>query len=140
MLLFSAGSFFSAEALLSESSLSEYSPISTEIIIISSFGILYLLFSLVSVSRDEIKELIRINGGKNSSSVSSRTTYLLAGEKPGPEKVRKAQDLGVKIIGEAEFRSMIHESDVEGRNDDAESASDTSERRTYVEGEQLSLF
>ena len=93
-----------------------------------------------SVSRDEIKELIRINGGKNSSSVSSRTTYLLAGEKPGPEKVRKAQDLGVKIIGEAEFRSMIQESDVESRNDDAGSASDTSERRTYVEGEQLSLF
>ena len=87
-----------------------------------------------------MKELIRINGGKNSSSVSSRTTYLLAGEKPGPEKVRKAQDLGVKIIGEAEFRSMIHESDVEGRNDDSESGNDDSESRTYVEGEQLSLF
>ena len=60
-----------------------------------------------SVSRDEIKELITRNGGKNSSSVSGKTSYLLAGEKPGPEKIKKAQNLGVEIIDEARFRAML---------------------------------
>ena len=60
-----------------------------------------------SVSRDEIKELISQHGGKNSSSVSGKTTYLLAGEKPGPEKLKKAESLGIPVIDEAEFRRMI---------------------------------
>ena len=60
-----------------------------------------------SISRDEMKALIEANGGKNGSSVSSKTSYLLAGEKPGPEKVRKAQDLGVEIIDEATFMEML---------------------------------
>ncbi len=60
-----------------------------------------------SVSRDEMKRLIEANGGKNSSSVSGKTSYLLAGTKPGPEKMKKAGDLGVRIISEEEFRNMI---------------------------------
>lgn len=60
-----------------------------------------------SVSRDEMKRLIEINGGKNSSSVSSKTSFLLAGSKPGPEKIKKAGDLGISIIGEEEFMAMI---------------------------------
>ena len=60
-----------------------------------------------SISRDDVKRLIESNGGKNASSVSSRTTYLLAGSKPGPEKVKKAGELGVRIISEAEFMDMI---------------------------------
>ena len=60
-----------------------------------------------SVSRDEIKELISANGGKNSSSVSGKTTFLLAGEKPGPEKMKKAEALGIPVIGEEEFRRLI---------------------------------
>ena len=60
-----------------------------------------------SVSRDEIKSMIEAFGGKNSSSVSGRTSYLLAGEKPGPEKIRKASQLGVRVISEQEFREMI---------------------------------
>ena len=60
-----------------------------------------------SVSRDEIKSLIERNGGKNSSSVSGKTDFLLAGEKPGPEKIKKAAELGVKVISEEEFRSML---------------------------------
>ena len=60
-----------------------------------------------SVSRDEIKRLIEANGGKNSSSVSSKTSYLLAGTKPGPEKISKANELGVEIISEETFRNMI---------------------------------
>ena len=62
-----------------------------------------------SVSRDEIKELIKAHGGKNSGSVSGKTTYLLAGEKPGPEKIRKAESLGVEIIDEIKFREIIGE-------------------------------
>jgi DNA ligase (NAD+) len=62
-----------------------------------------------SVSRDEIKELIKAHGGKNSGSVSGKTTFLLAGEKPGPEKIRKAESLGVEIIDEIKFREIIGE-------------------------------
>lgn len=60
-----------------------------------------------SVSRDEMKALIAAHGGKNSGSVSGRTSYLLAGEKPGPEKLRKAEALGVEIIDEDRFREII---------------------------------
>jgi DNA ligase (NAD+) len=62
-----------------------------------------------SVSRDEIKGLIAAHGGKSSGSVSGKTTYLLAGEKAGPEKLKKAEASGVKVIGENEFRNMIGE-------------------------------
>lgn len=64
-----------------------------------------------SVSRDEIKALIVSHGGKNSGSVSGRTTYLLAGEKPGPEKIKKAEALGIEIIDEAKFRDIIEENE-----------------------------
>jgi len=58
-------------------------------------------------SRDEIKQLIEDHGGKNVSSVSARTSFLLAGENMGPEKRKKAESLGVKIISEEEFVKMI---------------------------------
>ena len=64
-----------------------------------------------SVFRDEMKRLIEANGGKNSSSVSGKTSYLLAGSKPGPEKMKKAEDLGVLIISEEEFRNMLPQAD-----------------------------
>ena len=60
-----------------------------------------------SISRDEMKALIVAHGGKSSGSISGKTAYLLAGEKPGPEKIKKAETLGVQIISEEEFRSMI---------------------------------
>ena len=60
-----------------------------------------------SVSRDEIKRLIELHSGKNSSSVSRNTSFLLAGSKPGPEKIRKCNELGVSIVDEHEFRSML---------------------------------
>ena len=53
------------------------------------------------------KRTIEANGGRNSSSVSGKTSFLLAGSKPGPEKVKKAQDLGVRIISEEEFFEML---------------------------------
>lgn len=60
-----------------------------------------------SISRDEMKALIAAHGGKNSGSISGKTAYLLAGEKPGPEKIKKAEALGVEIIDETYFRNLI---------------------------------
>lgn len=60
-----------------------------------------------SISRDEMKELIELHGGKNSGSLSGKTSYLLAGSKPGPEKMKKAEQLGIPVINEEEFRSML---------------------------------
>ncbi|SMC76130.1 NAD-dependent DNA ligase LigA [Cellulophaga tyrosinoxydans] len=59
------------------------------------------------VSRDELKKLIEDNGGKVGSSVSSKTNYLVAGENMGPSKKTKAESLGVTIITEDEFLSML---------------------------------
>lgn len=59
-------------------------------------------------SRDELKQLIELNGGKVSSSISSKTTYLVAGDKMGPSKLKKATDLGVQIISEDDFIKMIN--------------------------------
>ena len=64
-----------------------------------------------SISRDDMKALIVAHGGKNSGSVSGKTAYLLAGEKPGPEKIKKAETLGVEIIDESTFRSIIGDAD-----------------------------
>lgn len=61
----------------------------------------------VKQSRDEIKKMIEQNGGKNVGSVSGKTSYLVAGESMGPEKLKKAEKLGVKIISEDEFLKMI---------------------------------
>lgn len=60
-----------------------------------------------SISRDEMKDLIALHGGKNSGSLSGKTSYLLAGSKPGPEKMKKAEQLGIPVINEEEFRSML---------------------------------
>ncbi|MCB0842331.1 MAG: NAD-dependent DNA ligase LigA [Bacteroidetes bacterium] len=60
-----------------------------------------------SQSREEIKQLIEDYGGEVKSSVSSKTTYLLAGENAGPSKLTKAEKLNVSIISEEEFLKMI---------------------------------
>jgi DNA ligase (NAD+) len=58
-------------------------------------------------SRDGIKETIELNGGKIVSSVSAKTNYLVAGDKMGPEKLKKAEKLGVRIISEDDLLEMI---------------------------------
>ena len=58
-------------------------------------------------SRDEIKAHIEQHGGKVAGSISGKTSYLLAGEKMGPEKRKKAEKLGVKIISEQEYMEMV---------------------------------
>ncbi len=58
-------------------------------------------------SRDELKKLIEVNGGRNVSGVAKSLNYLIAGDKMGPEKLKKATDLNIKIISEEEFMQMI---------------------------------
>lgn len=58
-------------------------------------------------SRDEIKKLIEDNGGKNVSSISAKTDFVLAGENMGPAKLEKATQLGIAIISEEDFEKMI---------------------------------
>jgi len=60
-------------------------------------------------SREEYKDLIEAHGGKNVGSVSSKTSFILAGENMGPEKLKKAQNLGIELIDENKFLSMINE-------------------------------
>lgn len=76
-----------------------------------------------SISRDEMKELIALHGGKNSGSLSGKTSYLLAGSKPGPEKMKKAEQLGIPVINEEEFRSMLPD-DALPENDEEEPITD----------------
>ena len=61
-----------------------------------------------TMSRDEIKQLIEDLGGKNVSSISSKTSFIVAGDKMGPEKRKKAEALGIEIKSEAEFLEMIN--------------------------------
>ena len=58
-------------------------------------------------SRDEYKDMIEKNGGKNVGSISSKTSFILSGDNMGPAKLEKAQKLGIKIITEEEFLSIL---------------------------------
>lgn len=58
-------------------------------------------------SRDDYKEIIEKNGGKNVGSVSKSTSFILAGDNMGPSKLEKAQKLGVRIVSEDEFLAML---------------------------------
>lgn len=58
-------------------------------------------------SRDEYKEMIERNGGKNVGSISSKTSFILAGANMGPAKLEKAQKLGIRIMSEKEFLDLL---------------------------------
>lgn len=58
-------------------------------------------------SRDELKNVIELNGGKNVSAVSSKTNYLLAGDEAGSSKLKKAEELKINILNEEQFLEMI---------------------------------
>jgi len=64
--------------------------------------------SLPNYSREEIKEIIEKNGGKETSSVSKKTSYLIAGENPG-SKLQKARAFGIRIIDEGGFFKILEE-------------------------------
>lgn len=63
--------------------------------------------SFSKYSRDELKEMIELHGGKNVGSISKKTSFLLAGEKVGPSKFEKVEKLGLRIKTENEFLEMI---------------------------------
>ncbi len=69
-------------------------------------GKVFVITGTLSASRSEFKEVIESHGGKVTGSVSKNTDFLLAGEKAG-SKLVKAQDLGVRVIGEAELAELI---------------------------------
>jgi len=85
-----------------------------------------------SISRDDMRALVEAHGGKNSGSVSSKTSFLLAGTKPGPEKIRKAGELGIPVLDEASFYQLLPS--------DAAPAAPASEEPLPGEDGQLSLF
>ena len=66
-----------------------------------------------TMSRDEIKQLIEDLGGKNVSSISKKTSFVVAGDKMGPEKRKKAESLGIEIKTEEEFLTMIGDTTAE---------------------------
>ena len=60
-------------------------------------------------SRNELKELIETNGGKNVGSISKKTTFVVAGENMGPSKLKKATDLEITILSEDDFIKMLND-------------------------------
>jgi len=60
-------------------------------------------------SRDELKEIIELNGGKNSSSVSGNTSFILAGDNMGQSKKEKAEELKIPLLSESDFLKEIGE-------------------------------
>lgn len=70
-------------------------------------GKTFVVSGVFSRSRDEIKNLIEQNGGKNTGSVSGKTSYLVAGDNMGPEKRAKAEKAGVPIISEEDLLKLI---------------------------------
>lgn len=71
-------------------------------------GQAFVVSGIFSIPRDDIKKMIEEHGGKTSGSISSKTHYILAGEKMGPEKLKKAETLKIPVISEDEFYKMIN--------------------------------
>ncbi len=70
----------------------------------------FVVSGTFTINRDELKHLIEINGGRNIGSISKSLNYLIAGDKMGPEKLKKATSFNVPIITEEEFMKMINKS------------------------------
>lgn len=73
-------------------------------------GKTFVISGNFSISRDDMKELIVRHGGKTSGSVSGKTSFLIAGTKPGPEKLNKCAQLGIPVLSEEAFRTLLPES------------------------------
>jgi DNA ligase (NAD+) len=73
-------------------------------------GKTFVVSGTFTINRDELKRLIEINGGRNVGSISKSLNYLIAGDKMGPEKLKKATSLNVPIISEEDFMQMINKS------------------------------
>ncbi|HBH21417.1 MAG TPA: DNA ligase (NAD(+)) LigA [Rikenellaceae bacterium] len=75
-------------------------------------GMTIVISGNFSISRDAMKELIASHGGKASSSISKKTAFLISGTKAGPEKLKKCEELGVKVLTEEQFRQMLPDTGV----------------------------
>ena len=71
-------------------------------------GKTFLVSGTFQMSRDDLKKMIELNGGRNIAGVSKNLNYLIAGDKMGPEKLKKATDLNITIINEQDFLNMIN--------------------------------
>ncbi|MEQ3656961.1 MAG: NAD-dependent DNA ligase LigA [Dokdonia sp.] len=67
----------------------------------------FVVSGVFEMSRNDLKKLIEDNGGKVSSAISSKTSYVVAGDKMGPSKLAKANTLGVPILNEAQFMALL---------------------------------
>jgi len=70
-------------------------------------GLTFVISGKFSIPRKELKQKIEENGGKNTSSLSGNTSYLIAGEDMGPSKKKKADKKNLSIIDEQEFMKLI---------------------------------
>lgn len=68
----------------------------------------FLVSGTFTISRDELKKMIEDNGGRNVGSISKSLNYLIAGDKMGPEKLKKATDLNIPIISEEDFLKLVY--------------------------------
>lgn len=71
-------------------------------------GLNFVISGTFSCSREALKNTILAHGGKNTGSISKKTSYLVAGANPGPEKINKAESLGIPILSEADFNQLIN--------------------------------
>lgn len=94
-------------------------------------GLSFVVSGKFSIERDVLKKMIEDYGGKNVSSISSKTNYVIAGDNMGPEKKKKAETLGIPIIDEGSFMKMI---------DATASKLENTFTNDPSTGEQLSLF
>mgnify|MGYP000552229726 FL=1 len=91
-------------------------------------------------SRDEYKEMIERNGGKNVGSISGKTSFVLAGDNMGPSKLQKAEKLGVEIMDEDRFLEMINSASASLPEATPKAESSPEEAPRKKPNEQLSLF
>lgn len=70
-------------------------------------GKTFVVSGTFTISRDELKHLVELNGGRNVGSISKSLNYLIAGDKMGPEKLKKATSFNIPIISQEEFMTMI---------------------------------
>jgi DNA ligase (NAD+) len=85
-------------------------------------------------SRDEYKQMIEAHGGKNVGSISSKTSFILAGENMGPEKLKKAESLGIQLVNEDKFLNMLGDkADLESETDAKTETKDNTEQQTRLE-------
>ena len=88
-------------------------------------------------SRDEYKALIEQHGGKNVGSISGKTSFILAGDNMGPSKLQKAEKLGVPLMSEEEFLSMIETASPSTTNSEGAATQTDTKQNSPI---QLDLF